>query len=110
MSRVTKELSSYRSCNIRADWLEDDDSHSFIIDLPGITGKDVKLEIIDGVTLEISGQFPPETHCNLKWHVKERPTGAFRRTFLLPQNVLASKLRAFEVDGMLVVKIPKKKS
>ncbi|KAH7280735.1 hypothetical protein KP509_36G012000 [Ceratopteris richardii] len=76
----------------------------------GITKKDVKLEIIDCVTLEISGQFPPETHCNLKWHVKERPTGAFRRTFLLPQNVLASKLRAFEVDGMLVVKIPKKKS
>ncbi|KAH6557174.1 hypothetical protein KP509_1Z130700 [Ceratopteris richardii] len=108
-SSTKKDLSPCRSYGIVADWLEDNDSHTLMIDLPGVTKEDVKLDIIDGVTLEVTGRYPQETHCNVKWHSKERPIGAFRRTFQLPQNVLTSDLRAFDTDGILVVKVPKAK-
>ncbi|KAH7280734.1 hypothetical protein KP509_36G011900 [Ceratopteris richardii] len=81
MSRFRKPTTSFNTFGqVDADWIEDYDSHSFILNLPGLTTNDVKLDIIDDTHLQISGEFPPESHSRGKWHTRERPTGAFRRT------------------------------
>ncbi|KAH7280730.1 hypothetical protein KP509_36G011700 [Ceratopteris richardii] len=112
LARTTHIVLSSISCGqVDADWTEDCDSHFFIFDVPGLTVKDVTLDIIDDIHLQISGEFPPERNFPGKWHTKERRTGAFRRTFQLPQDVLTSQIRAFDVEaGVLVVKVPKRKA
>eukprot|EP00250_Pteridium_aquilinum_P004565 c14770_g1_i1 orf=56-427(-) len=95
--------------DVQVDWLEDDDAHTFTFNLPGLTAKDVKVKILNDNTLQVSGVYPVGERSYGKWLTKERPSGAFFRTFYLPGEVLATQVKAFDVDGVLVVKVPKKK-
>lgn len=76
-------------------------------ELPEVKKEDVKLSVDNGV-LRIEGERKQEKEeKGKKFHRVERSYGSFMRTFILPDNVDESKVRAEYKDGVLDVRIPK---
>lgn len=76
-------------------------------DLPGLTKKDVKVEVNDGM-LTVSGE-RMEEHDDQDGsiHRRERRFGKFERSFHLPEEVLEDKIRATFNNGQLNITLPK---
>lgn len=102
---------SSASANTRLDWKETHNAHVFTCDLPGLSKNDVKLELVDGRVLEISGERKEEEEDggkDVKWHCAERSgTGKFLRRLRLPEDAVAEKVTARMEDGVLTVTVPK---
>ncbi|KAI5064960.1 hypothetical protein GOP47_0019655 [Adiantum capillus-veneris] len=106
-------ISSFSSSNyggVDTDWLEDEDFHIFKINIPGLKREDVKLQVVGGDTLQVSGvRKGGSERAYGKWHMKERPVGTFLRKFQLPAEVKADEITAFDEYGVLTITVPKKK-
>jgi len=77
------------------------------MDLPGITAKDIDIEI-SGNLLSIRGQREEEKEEKGKsFHRVERRSGSFQRTVTLPCPVVESEVAAECHDGVLTVTLPK---
>ncbi len=89
------------------DIAEDDASFKVSAELPGLTAKDVEVQI-SGDTLTIKGEKRQEREEKEKnYHMSERSYGAFQRSFTLPDGLEADKITADFVDGVLKVTLPK---
>ena len=90
-----------------ADISEDENEYVIKAELPELKKEDVKVTVENGV-LTISGErkFEKEEK-NKKYHRVERAYGRFARSFALPDNADASKVKAEFKDGMLTVHLPK---
>ncbi|MCO5551236.1 hypothetical protein L7F22_004735 [Adiantum nelumboides] len=116
MSRLLPldSISSFSSSNYGAvdtDWLEDEDAHIFKINVPGLKREDVKLQIIGGDTLQVSGVRKSGSERTFgKWHIKEGAVGTFLRKFQLPTDVKIDEITAFDEHGVLTITVPKKRS
>lgn len=83
---------------------------SFVIraDLPGVSKDDIHIEVKDNV-LVLRGEKKFEEKVSRDNYIRiERSYGSFVRSFTLPQNVDADKIKAHYKDGVLEVTIPKK--
>ncbi|MDH5234494.1 MAG: Hsp20/alpha crystallin family protein [Gemmatimonadota bacterium] len=83
----------------------------FDLELPGVDPKQVEVNTDNGV-LTVSGEKHAERRDEggedgNRWHIVERVTGAFRRTFQLPQNVKEDAIEATFANGVLTVRVPK---
>lgn len=77
-------------------------------DLPGLKKEEMKVQVLDGTTLEISGNRKKEgVQGSDLYHCMERAHGVFCRRFRLPDNTLPDEVKAVVVDGVLTVTIPK---
>ena len=77
------------------------------VDLPGITKKDIKLDISEN-SIEISARHKDESKKNNKNFLKkERTELSYYRVLPLPVKVLSAKAKAKLSDGILSVIIPK---
>ena len=77
------------------------------VDLPGITKKDIKLDISEN-SVEISARHKDESKKNNKNFLKkERTELSYYRVLPLPVKVLSGKAKAKLSDGILNVTIPK---
>ena len=77
------------------------------VDLPGITKKDIKLDISEN-SVEISARHKDESKKNNKNFLKkERTELSYYRVLPLPVKVLSAKAKAKLSDGILNVTIPK---
>src|SRR5437870_13453539 len=92
-----------------ADWsplvdiTEDDQEYLFKADLPEMKKDDVKVTIENGI-LYISGERRAEKEeKKRKFHRLERFFGTFERTFTVPEDADATKIRAEIRDGVLQV-------
>ena len=89
--------------------LVENDSH-FVLraDLPGLTERDVKIELQDSV-LTISGERRTEHATDgREGYVRlERASGAFSRSLTLPEGVDAANVSATFTNGVLEVQVPK---
>jgi len=90
-----------------ADITEDDMEYVIKAELPELRKEDVKVTVENGV-LTISGErkFEKEEK-NKKYHRVERGYGSFVRTFALPDDADANKVKAQFKQGMLEVHLPK---
>lgn len=90
-----------------ADISEDENEYVIKAELPELKKEDVKVTVENGV-LTISGErkFEKEEK-KKKYHRVERAYGRFTRSFALPDNADASKVKAEFKDGMLTVHLPK---
>lgn len=90
-----------------ADISEDENEYVIKAELPELKKEDVKVTVENGV-LTISGErkFEKEEK-NKKYHRVERAYGRFARSFALPGDADASKVKAEFKDGMLTVHLPK---
>jgi HSP20 family protein len=76
-------------------------------EVPGLTEKDIDIEIENNV-LTISGERKFEEKTEEKGYQRfERKYGKFMRSFTLPTNVAADKIHANYYNGVLEVDIPK---
>jgi len=95
------------------DVLEKKDAYELQMELPGLTEKDIALEIKDRV-LSISSKKEDEQNSKEKakaefqWLVHERRTYDFDRRFTLPQDIDEDKVSAAFKNGILTVTIPRK--
>jgi len=82
------------------------DGEEFIITalLPGISAEDVSIEILED-TVSISGEFPVETNEDVRYLLRERPSGKFSRSLRLP-HILDNDSASAEVkDGVLSLRV-----
>ena len=83
------------------------DEFVFKADLPGMSQKDVKVNLM-GDTLTIRGERKQESESkNGGVHRTERVYGAFERTFRLGTPVRNDKVKAQYKDGVLEIRVPK---
>lgn len=98
---------------IRHEWMpavdirETDTEYLVSAELPGLTREDVHVRLEDHV-LMIEGERKQEKEAKgERTHRIERVYGSFRRSFTLPDDVDAGKIRAECKDGILTVHVPK---
>ena len=89
------------------DLVEADDHFVLKADLPGLSEKDVAIEVQDG-TLKISGERKEEHEQSERgWYRIERSFGSFARSLTLPEGVDPDGITAEFRDGVLELRIPK---
>ena len=80
------------------------------VELPGLSKKDIKVNMDNGV-LAIQGE---KSHVaeekENRFHVSERTYGRFARSFTLPAEVNAEKIKAGFENGVLTLTLPKVKA
>ncbi|XP_006647786.1 17.8 kDa heat shock protein-like [Oryza brachyantha] len=114
------------------DWRETPGAHVFEMDLPGLAKEQVAVEVVDGHILRVraggehedgsgvgetgkAGGEEEEDGDAVRWHCRERATGAAGRRravvtqFRLPEDAAADKASARMADGVLTVTVPKRK-
>ena len=89
------------------DVKESDNSFTLTADIPGLTKKEVKVNVTDGI-LSISGErkFEDEKESG-NYHYRERRYGSFSRTFNLPETVNEEDISASFKNGILSIELPK---
>lgn len=78
-------------------------------ELPGLTANDVRVDFSDGI-LTIQGdktQERTEKEDGTKYHIWERRSGTFQRSFPFPGGVAEDKITADFKDGVLTIQLPK---
>jgi HSP20 family protein len=89
------------------DLVETDEHFVLRADLPGLTEKDVNIEVEDNV-LTVSGERKAEHEDKREGYVRvERSYGSFRRSLTLPEGVDPESVSASFDKGVLEVRIPK---
>jgi HSP20 family protein len=89
------------------DLVESEDDFVLRADLPGVSEKDVNIELEDNV-LTISGERKSEHEERKEGYYRvERASGSFSRSLTLPEGVDPEKVRANFDRGVLEVRIPK---
>jgi HSP20 family protein len=94
---------SYPSVNV----LSSADEIVIECELPGIKREDIDLSIA-GETVIIKGskKCPCETE-NIQYHRRERGSGDFSRTIVLPEKIDADNISASMNEGILTIHLPK---
>ena len=81
---------------------------AFAVEVPGFRQEDLQIHLENGVlTIEGERKFE-EKQKEKSYHRVERSYGKFFRSFSLPGNVDAEKVKANLEDGVLRVELPKK--
>ena len=89
------------------DITEDEKEYLVKTDLPEMKKEDVKIVVENGI-LTISGERKNEKEeKNKKFHRIERSYGSFERTFTMPEDAQADKVKAEFKEGVLRVHLPK---
>ena len=90
-----------------ADIVERDKEYLIKIDLPEVPKEEVKVFVDDGV-LTIKGERKVEKEVKgEKVHRTERFFGMFERSFVLPEDVDVTAIRAESKDGVLTIHMPR---
>lgn len=109
-------LDPLRSMGARvADWFApaseasvNDDAYLIKMELPGVEQEDIHLSVQDGVATVKGEKKSSREEKGETWYFSEREFGAFSRSFRLPPDADAAKVRADLKDGVLTVTVPKK--
>lgn len=92
------------------DVSETDKSYEISVELPGLDDKDVELTLRDDL-LTISGEKKTEREEKKKgYHLSERSYGSFQRSFRLPDDVQAEKIKAEMQKGVMSISLPRSPS
>ena len=95
------------SHTLAVDIREDNDQFTVVADLPGMSKKDIKINVKDNI-LNISGERKQEIKDDSdNYHFSERRHGSFQRSFRLPETVKENDINAKFKDGVLSISIPK---
>lgn len=96
-----------------ADVVEYPNSYVFIVDMPGIKGREIKVQVENDNVLVVSGERKREKEKDkdnkegVKYVRMERRVGKFMRKFVLPDNANMDKISAVCQDGVLTVTVEK---
>jgi HSP20 family protein len=89
------------------DLFEKDDKVVIKAELPGLEKKDISLDLKNGV-LTLKGERKHESEVKEEnYYRREMSCGKFIRSFTLPADVDADKIKAEFQNGLLTVEVPK---
>jgi len=86
---------------------EDESRYLVTVDLPGVPKDNVKVEFHDGALVISGDKYSERKEDKGTRHLEERTSGMFRRWFMLPGEIDASKIQASYENGVLRVTAPK---
>ena len=87
---------------------EDEHAYRIAADLPDVPSSDVKVVVRDGV-LTLRGERGSEKKTEgTKYHLVERTTGSFQRSFALPKDANGDHVTAEFKNGVLHITVPKR--
>ena len=95
--------------NVRVNLSETDDAYHVQAELPGLTEKEIKLSLEDGL-LTLQGEKSARREEKNDYHLVECSYGSFRRQVHLPKAVDESKVSASFKNGILSIDLPKDKT
>jgi HSP20 family protein len=87
---------------------EAEDEYLMEVELPGLTDKDIELNVEDNILTLSSKKEQNKEEKKNGYLIRERRNQEFTRTFVLPKDVERDKIKAEFKNGLLVVDIPKK--
>lgn len=91
----------------RVEVEENEDEYVMNLEVPGMKKKDIDISVRDNVIM-ISGEKKERIHKkDSQTHLNEICYGKFSRSFQLPNNVDADKIKGNWEDGILSIEIPK---
>lgn len=84
---------------------KDADRYHVRAELPGVNADELQISA-EGAKLSISGrrQLPPESE--VSYHRRERASGSFARTVVLPGDFDGDRVEAQYTDGILTITLP----
>ena len=91
----------------RVDVQEKADAYHLEAELPGLTEKDFTVNVEHNLLTIASEQEQNEERTENGYVIRERRSGAFRRSFSLPEDVDADRIGATFKDGLLTLTVPK---
>jgi len=99
--------------NPAADVIEGEKSYLIEVELPGLSEKDLRLELKDGILSLSTTKREEKDETEGKpdmtaWLRRERREYSFARSFLLPEDADGDAIQAKLKDGLLTVEVPKK--
>ena len=95
----------YPDVHIPMDVIEDGEDFVITAILPGISAEDVTIEVLEN-KVSISGEFPVDDREDVRYLLRERPSGKFSRTLRLPLILDDKGAEAEYKDGLLSLRIP----
>jgi len=92
------------------DVREEEGRYVIEAELPGLSEKDLKLELKDGVLSLSTAKSEEKNEENKarRWIRRERREFSFERSFELPEDADGEKIEAKFKDGLLTVELPKR--
>jgi len=101
-------LNGQGTWNPSVDVREEDEAWLFELELPGVDPAQVEVTADNGV-LAVRGEKASERREGEegRWHIVERLTGSFQRSFQLPGNIAEDRIEATFANGLLRVRVPK---
>lgn len=88
------------------DIIEDDENYKILLDLPGMTKKEIHIGLKEAV-LTVKGERSETLAEGEVRRRQERSSGVFSRSFALPENVNTAEVDARFRSGVLTVSMPK---
>lgn len=105
IGRGTAGFGAYPPINI----FQQSDDFVAVIELPGMDKKNLNIEAKEN-TIRISGDKVLDYNRNVSIHRRERVSGAFDRSFMLPIQINPDGIKAEYRDGVLALFIPRAES
>lgn len=94
--------------HIPVDVVAEEESYTITAFVPGLEANDVKIEVLDE-TVSISGDFiadETEETDDIRYLLRERPSGYFSRQLRLPSKLEAGEAKAEVSNGVLILRVP----
>jgi HSP20 family protein len=92
----------------RADVVEDKDAYHFYIEMPGLKGDSIDVQVEDDSLVVAAERRRPEWPQETQVHLAERAYNPIKRAFTLPVNARRDGIRAVYIDGILELTVAKR--
>jgi HSP20 family molecular chaperone IbpA len=93
---------------LRADVTEYKDAYRFYLEMPGLKGDSIDVEV-EGDSLVVTAERSrPDQPQGTQVHIAERRYGPIKRVFALPLNARRDGIRAAYTDGVLELTVEKR--
>lgn len=98
---------NYRPSAPAADLYETEDAYVAEMELPGFERENINVTLEQGVLTVTGNRSGEREESEGEYHLRERRTGRFQRSFRMPESVNVDDVEAHFSNGILEVRMPK---
>ncbi|MGM0589895.1 MAG: Hsp20/alpha crystallin family protein [Bacteroidota bacterium] len=109
VERIVPLTDESRDFAPHCDIIEGDEAYKIMLDLPGLTKNEITISLKERV-LSVKGQRSTTLADDEVFRRTERKSGAFARSFALPEHVDAGEVQARFEHGVLTITMAKRES